>query len=228
MIRLFDRVASDQRRRSAVIGAFLGGYLAVWSAFGAVAFLGDVGLHHLMDAAPWLSTRPWLIGAGALALAGAFQFSSLKDRCLSECRHPAAFVLPRYRRGLGPAFALGWSHGLFCVGCCGALMLLMFAAGVANLSWMAALTALMVYEKVGRHGRAASPLAGVLLLGLAILVALHPAWLSSPEAFEEPHGVLRRREAELPVLPAPVELRAAHQACANDLHPGRKTRLGGG
>jgi predicted metal-binding membrane protein len=149
----------------------------VWSGFGALAFIGDFGLHHAVDATPWLADRPWLIAGGALALAGAFQFSSLTDRCLTECRHPAAFLLRRYRRGARSAFALGRSHGLFCLGCCWALMLLMFAAGVTNLWWMGALTALMVYEKIGRKGRLAAPLAGVLLLTLASLVILHPAWL---------------------------------------------------
>ena len=80
---------------------------------------------------------------------------------------------------MGEAFRLGRGHGLFCLGCCWALMLLMFAAGVANLWWMAALTAVMVYEKVGREGARMTRPVGVLLLVLAVLVLLHPAWLPS-------------------------------------------------
>ncbi len=120
---------------------------------------------------------PWLVGAATLGLAGAFQFSSLKDRCLTACRHPAAYLLRHYRRGPAAAFRLGWGHGLYCLGCCWALMLVMFAVGVTDLRWMAALAALMAYEKIGRHGQAVAAAAGVVALALALLVALHPAWM---------------------------------------------------
>ena len=132
---------------------FLTGYAVVWSVFGALAFLGDALTHDTVDATPWLAAHPAVIGGGVLALGGAFQFSSLKDRCLKECRHPAGFLLPRYQRGTRAAFRLGRQHGLFCLGCCWALMLVGFAAGVANLWWMATLTALMVFEKTGREGQ---------------------------------------------------------------------------
>ena len=157
--------------------AFLGGYVLVWSCFGALAFAGDLALHRAVAQAPWLPEHPWLITASILAFAGAFQFSSLKDRCLSKCRAPSLYLASHYARGLDGAFRLGRGHGLFCLGCCWALMLVMFAAGTGNLWWMAALTALMVYEKTGRHGARAVPVAGVLLLALAVLALLHPSWL---------------------------------------------------
>ena len=177
MVRLF-RVASARQPRPALArGAFLGGYLLVWGGFGAVAFAQDVGIHRLVDHTPWLSAHPWFIAGGALALAGAFQFSALKDRCLQECRHPGAFLLQHYQRGVRGGFTLGRRHGLFCLGCCWALMLVMFAAGVANLWWMAALGALMFYEKVGRAGERVAPVAGWVLVSLAALVLIHPTWL---------------------------------------------------
>jgi predicted metal-binding membrane protein len=151
LIRLFSVTARRQARPGRVMAAFLGGYLTLWSGFGIAAFFGDVAIHRTVDATPWLAARPWLIGGGALLLAGAFQFSGLKDRCLAKCRHPAPYLLAHYQRGAGGAFRLGLGHGLFCLGCCWALMLVMFGAGVAVLWWMAALTALMVYEKVGQH-----------------------------------------------------------------------------
>jgi predicted metal-binding membrane protein len=159
------------------MAAFLAGYAVVWSAFGALAFSGDVVVHDVVDSTPWLAARPWLIAGGVLALAGAFQFSSLKDACLRQCRHPGAYLMRHYERGLGGAFRLGRGHGLFCLGCCWALMLVMFAAGVANLWWMAALTAVMVYEKTGTGGRRAVPVAGLILLGFAALTLAHPAWM---------------------------------------------------
>lgn len=178
LIRLFGTVASAQPRPVRAKAAFVGGYAVVWSTFGAAAFLADIGIHSYVDAHPWLDTRPWLIAGPTLMLAGAFQFSGLKDRCLTKCRHPAAFLLPRYRRGARAAFRLGREHGVFCLGCCWSLMLVGFGAGVANLWWMAALTAVMVVEKTAPGGdRIVKPL-GVLLLAGGALVALHPSWLS--------------------------------------------------
>ena len=182
LIRLFDAVSRRQARKGRVRAAFLAGYLAVWTGFGALAFLGDVAVHRTVDAVPWLSARPWLITGSVLALAGAFQFSDLKDRCLSKCRAPAPYLLGHYRRGSTAAFRLGSGHGLYCLGCCWALMLVMFAAGVAMLSWMAVLTAVMVYEKTGRHGAALTPMVGVVLLGLASVVFAYPLWSTAPFA----------------------------------------------
>jgi predicted metal-binding membrane protein len=177
MVRLFAAASAGQPDPRAAMRAFIGGYALVWTGFGALAFLGDTALHRTVDASPWLQHHEFLIGGGALALAGAFQFTSLKDRCLEMCRHPGAFLLRHYQRGSDGAFALGRRHGLFCLGCCWALMLLMFAAGVANLWWMAGLTALMYYEKTGAGGRRAVPVAGIALLACAALVLAHPGWL---------------------------------------------------
>jgi len=182
LIRLFEAASGKQERPALVRASFLAGYAAVWTGFGAVAFLGDVVLHHTVDAVPWLEARPWLIGGSVLALAGLFQFSDVKDKCLSKCRMPGPYLLSHYRRGAEGAFKLGSGHGLFCLGCCWALMLVMFAAGVAVLWWMAALTSVMVYEKTGRHGRALTPVVGVGLLVLAGIAFMHPAWFPTPFA----------------------------------------------
>jgi predicted metal-binding membrane protein len=167
LLRLFAAAATGQPHPRATIAAFLGGYAFVWTAFGWLAFGGDTMVHATVDRTPWLQHHEWLIAGGTLALAGAFRFSGLKARCVEVCRHPAAFLLRHYERGVPAAFALGRRHGLFCLGCCWALMLLMFAAGVANLWWMAGLTALMVYEKTGTRGRRAVPVAGIALLACA-------------------------------------------------------------
>jgi predicted metal-binding membrane protein len=177
LLRLFAAAAAGQPRPRAAMAAFLGAYALIWTAFGWFAFAGDTMVHATVDRTPWLQRHDWLIAGGTLALAGAFQFSGLKDRCLEVCRHPAAFLLRHYERGAHAAFALGRDHALFCLGCCWALMLLMFAAGVANLWWMAGLTALMVYEKTGAGGRRAVPIAGLALLACAALVLAHPHWL---------------------------------------------------
>ncbi len=166
LVRLFAATSAGQPRPGRVMAVFLAGYGAVWTLFGALAFAGDVGLHRMVERLEWLDARPGVVTGGVLVLAGAFQFSALKDRCLDACRHPAARLLRHYRRGTAAAWRLGWGHGLFCLGCCWALMLLMFAAGVANLAWMALLAGVMTYEKVGRHRARVTPVVGVVLLAL--------------------------------------------------------------
>jgi predicted metal-binding membrane protein len=177
LIRLFDRVNASQPRPLSAKAAFLGGYAALWSGFGVAAFAGDLGIHQLVDRWSWLATRPALLGGAVLLLAGAFQFSTLKDRCLRVCRHPAGYLLQHYRRGTGAAFRLGAGHGVFCVGCCWALMLVAFAAGVANLWWMAALTAVMVFEKTGPSGQRGVRPIGLGLIVLGTLMLAEPAAL---------------------------------------------------
>jgi predicted metal-binding membrane protein len=146
--------------------SFLVAFAAVWSAFGLFAFGGDFVLHHIVDATPWLAARPWLIEAGVLALAGAYQLTPLKRRSLAACRHPMALVTtPAPQRG--SARELGIAHALDCLGSSWALMLLMFAEGFANLWWMVALTLAMVYETTGRHGARAGAGLGIALIGLA-------------------------------------------------------------
>jgi predicted metal-binding membrane protein len=169
MLRVFQAASATQPRSGRALAAFVAGYLAIWTAFGALALAFDEAVHAGMGPTP-----AWVLTTGALALAGVFQFTPLKDACLAVCRHPGAWLLRRYRRGPGRALALGWDHGRFCIGCCWALMLVMVVAGVADLRWMAALAGLMAYEKIGRHGERVAGLAGAALMASALaLVAVH-------------------------------------------------------
>jgi predicted metal-binding membrane protein len=177
LVRLFRVASVGAPARGRALLAFLGGYALVWTAFGAVAFAGDALVHRLIAADAGLRAHQWMIAAGLLALAGAVQFTPLKERCLTECRHPAAFLMRHYRRGTSGGFMLGRRHGLFCLGCCWALMLVMFVAGVANLICMGALTALMVYEKTATRGDKAVPTAGIALLAWAAVMLVRPDWL---------------------------------------------------
>jgi predicted metal-binding membrane protein len=175
LVRLFAAASAGQPRPRAAMTGFLGGYALVWSTFGALAFMFDLGVHAAIHASPWLHEHEWILGGSVLALASAFQFTKLKEVCLDKCRHPGAFIVRFYERGVRGGFRLGACHGVFCVGCCWALMLVMFAAGVANLLWMALLTALMVHEKTRPSGRRAVPVTGVALLAAASTVLAYGA-----------------------------------------------------
>jgi len=157
--------------------AFLSGYAVIWTAFAAGAFILDTGVHRLVVLWPWLAFHAWLIGAVTFAIAGLFQFSPLKGRCLDMCRTPLAFFMHYYRKGVGTAWQLGLRHGGYCLGCCWALMLVMFGVGVGNLAGMAALTGAMVIEKTMPGGKRLSPLIGIILLLLGLLWLVHPVWL---------------------------------------------------
>ena len=150
------------------------GYAGAWLAFGLGAHALDWLVHGAVARTPWLAANGWAIGAAVLVAAGSFQFSALKYRCLDKCRTPFGFVVERWR-GKSPAreaLGLGVSHGVFCVGCCWALMLLMFVVGSGSIGWMLALDAIMAAEKnlPGGH-RLSAPLGFALLAwGGALLI----------------------------------------------------------
>ena len=179
LVRMFAAASAGVPDRGRAMAAFVGAYAAVWSGFGLLAFAGDAVLHSLVASSAWMTANDWVIAPSVLLLAGAFQFTPLKDACLRACRHPASFLRRHYRRGAGGAFALGARHGMFCVGCCWALMLVMFAAGAVSLIWMAALTALMVHEKTRPSGARAVPLTGTVLLAAGSTLLLWGAYANS-------------------------------------------------
>ena len=154
---------------------FLGGLrCSSGPAFGLVAFAGDFVVHHVVDASPWLTRRPWLVEAGVPALAGVIpKLTPLKRLSLTTCRHPFGLApsATRHRSCSRPPGSV-LSHGLWCLGSSAALMLLMFAEGFGNLWWMVALTGVMVYEVVGKHGYQAARVVGVALLAFAGVILL--------------------------------------------------------
>jgi predicted metal-binding membrane protein len=171
LLGLFDRMTARHANHRALLGRVIGGYLAIWTVFGIVVHIGDLEVHRIVDASGWLQTHAWLIGATTLVGAGIYQFSSLKYRCLAQCRSPFAFIASHWQ-GRDPkreAFKLGLRHGLFCLGCCWALMVVMFAIGVGSIGWMLAIGAIMAIEKNARWGRRISAPLGVTLITLGLV-----------------------------------------------------------
>jgi predicted metal-binding membrane protein len=174
LLDIFRRLTAPRADRRQLTGLVVIGYLAVWGAFGLAAHLADWGVVVAVRRSEWLVANVWVIAAAILAIAGAYQFTELKYRCLDKCRAPLGFVIAHWR-GAGEksqAFLLGVRHGAFCVGCCWCLMLLMFVIGSANIGWMLALGAVMATEKNLPAGRRLAAPIGIVLLLAAVWVAV--------------------------------------------------------
>ncbi len=175
LLLIFRRITQARPDAGRLAALVVLGFFAAWFAFGVVAHFADSMLRaHVADSA-WFAVHGWIVGAAILVGAGLFQFSALKYRCLERCHTPFAFVASRWhgRAPMRGAFRLGVDHGAFCVGCCWALMLVMFVVGAGSLGWMLALAAVMAAEKNLPWGRRLStPLGmGLLAWGGAIIVA---------------------------------------------------------
>jgi predicted metal-binding membrane protein len=176
ILEMFRRMTRDRPDGGRLLALVVAGYVATWFAFGLAAHAADWGVHALAGRLPWLELNGWAIGAAVVGGAGAFQFSALKYRCLDKCHAPLAFIMERWRgvHAAREALAIGVDHGVFCVGCCWALMLLMFVVGTGSLGWMLVLAAVMAAEKNLRGGRRlAAPLGAALLAWAAGIVAVN-------------------------------------------------------
>ena len=154
-------------------GTFVAGYFLMWLIFSIVA----TALHQLLQRAGIISAMTmgsqvrWLSGT-ALVVTGIYQLSPLKNACLSHCRAPAQFLSRHWRSGALGALRLGLVHGAYCIGCCWMLMALLFVGGVMNLAWIAALSLLVLAEKVLAAGRWVGRCAGGVLVIWGVVVLL--------------------------------------------------------
>jgi predicted metal-binding membrane protein len=176
MILIFSdtyRKRAGQGQPLVSTGLFVLGYLAVWTAFSLFATAAQWGLQMTALLSPTLlrSTSP-LLGGAILIAAGLFQWTDLKRRCLTHCRSPLNFLLNEWREGRSGAFVMGLRHGLFCLGCCWALMGLLFVTGVMNLLWVALIGGFVLLEKVVPLERWVSGGAGVALTGWGLWLLL--------------------------------------------------------
>jgi predicted metal-binding membrane protein len=159
-----SRAAASPQSPSLVY-AFAAGYLAVWTAFSLAATVLQRVLAEALILSPMMEIDSLPVVAALLVTAGVYQFTPLKTACLTACRTPLSFVVRHWRPGRRGAFAMGWRHGLYCLGCCWALMLLLFAGGVMNLAVIGVLAVVVLLEKVALFGRWTAWIVGVALVG---------------------------------------------------------------
>ena len=180
MLLIYARVVRSAEERGqpfAATGWFAFGYVLAWSAFALLATLSQWLLERAAMLTPSMAIADMRIGGALLLAAGAYQWTPAKNACLGRCRSPLQFIQSQggFRRERHASLLLGLKHGLYCIGCCWALMLLLFLGGVMNLLWIAALAAIVLAEKLlpaggllARASGTAFVLAGAALLAGAV------------------------------------------------------------
>jgi predicted metal-binding membrane protein len=197
MALLFARVSGERARRGqstlAPTWVFLAGYLAAWTGYGLLAYGLFRGIRALdLGFLSWQEQGP-IVAGGAVATAGLYELTPLKEYCLRHCRTPLHFLLHGWREGHLGALRMGAEHGAFCVGCCVGLMLILFALGVMSLFWMALVAAVIFAEKVVPYGnRLTRPLA-LVFVALGIWIAAAP---STVPGLTEPGGGMQMGQME--------------------------------
>jgi predicted metal-binding membrane protein len=178
MTLIFARVTRERVRtgRAGFVPTwvFVAGYLAAWTVYGLVAY----GVYRLVTAfgpdwLPWDRAGPYVAGA-AIALAGVYQLTPLKEVCLRHCRGPLHFILHGWRSGRLGALRMGVEHGAYCVGCCWGLMVILFAVGVMSVFWMAVIAGLIFAEKVLPYGNYLTRAFAFAFIAFGVWVAAAP------------------------------------------------------
>jgi predicted metal-binding membrane protein len=173
VILLFANVSRRRRLQGVLapsVSVFALGYLLAWTGYAVLAALGQSLLHSAALLSPAMASRSPLLGGGLLLLAGLYQWLPVKGACLSHCRSPLGFFTAEWREGVSGALVMGFRHGSYCVGCCWALMALLFVAGVMNLFWVVAIAGFVLAEKVVPNGRLLGQITGVVLAGWGLWV----------------------------------------------------------
>jgi predicted metal-binding membrane protein len=169
MILIYARVGRQAAREGkpfAASGWFAGGYLLSWTAFSLLATSAQWALERAALLTPMMESASNRLGAAVLILAGVYQWVPLKEACLSHCRSPLLFIQQHggFRREPRGVLELGFRHGIYCIGCCWALMALLFVGGVMNLFWIATLAILVLLEKAAPFGRVIARVAGIAFI----------------------------------------------------------------
>ncbi len=165
-----NRRRREQQSPFVPTGVFVAGYLSAWVGFSLVATVAQAALHAAALLSPAMMAKSHVFAGSLLVATGVFQWTPLKQACLSRCRSPLGFMLAHWRDGISGAFRVGLLHGAYCVGCCALLMALLFVNGVMNVAWIAVLTAFVLAEKLVPAHLWSGRVAGLLLCGWGIWV----------------------------------------------------------
>jgi predicted metal-binding membrane protein len=179
MILIYARVgrqAATSGKPFAPSAWFASGYLLAWVGFSLAATSTQWALERAALLTPMMQGASNVLGAIVLIAAGLYQWTPLKEACLSYCQAPLSFIMQHggFRADPGGATALGFRHGLYCIGCCWSLMLLLFIGGVMNLFWIAALAVLVLLEKTVSFGNLIARLAGLGFIAAGCLLLFSP------------------------------------------------------
>ena len=197
MVLLHAQVARETSPRpAAATTLFVVGYLLSWTAFGIVAYALYRSVRGFDPAfLAWDRGGP-IVAGGAIVAAGIYQLTPLKQVCLRHCRNPVRFVLQGWRHGLAGSLRMGVGHGGWCIGCCWALMLVLFAVGVMSITWMLVLTVVVFAEKILPLGERVAQVIAVVLIGCGVWVAVAP---DSVPGLTQPGGM----PMDAQMIPAP-------------------------
>jgi predicted metal-binding membrane protein len=168
VVLLFTRIQIGRHAHGQSVIAswlFLLGYLSAWTGFSLAVTLVQWGMHATMLISPAMVGTSPLLGGAVLVAAGIYQWSPAKHACLNHCRSPMGFLLGEWRDGSWGAINMGLRHGIYCIGCCWLLMLVLFVVGVMNLLWVALLAVLVLLEKTLQKGPWLSRVTGLALIG---------------------------------------------------------------
>lgn len=175
MILTFHAVQAGKRRRGEAFVAtwvFVAAYMLVWTLSGVAAYAGAVAAEAVAARTALSPAGAARIGGGVLIIAGVYQLTPLKDVCLAKCRTPIGFIMTSWRDGVGGALRMGLLHGVYCLGCCWLLFVILFPLGIMNITAMAVITIVVFAEKTAPWGRPVARAAAVALIayGGAILI----------------------------------------------------------
>jgi len=163
MILTYASIGKNQKQYRHTF-SFSFGYLIIWTLFSLIATVLQWILDQTALLSPSMVIQSPVLGASTLIIAGLYQCSPLKNRCLAKCRSPFQFIMTQLRPGTKGALIMGLQHGAFCIGCCGFLMALLFIGGVMNLIWIALITFFVLFEKILPHGDKSTWLSGGTLI----------------------------------------------------------------
>ncbi len=167
MILIYAAVARKAQSQGSPIAPtafFTAGYLFMWTVFSLLATVLQWQLDRLALLSPMMVANSPKLGATLLIAAGIYQLLPMKNSCLKHCQSPFHFISTHWRSGNLGAFSMGISHGIFCIGCCWVLMLLLFVGGVMNILWIAAITGFVLLEKILPRGERAGKWGGILMV----------------------------------------------------------------